>query len=104
MSDWLLNGRPFTQEDVGDLVSFVYLITDKETEKMYVGKKGFWTSKVRMVKKKKKRYLAPSDWESYHGSNKELVSLVEEKGPDRFVREILHLCRIKGAANYLEAM
>ncbi len=90
--------------DQTELVGFVYEIEDLVNGKKYVGKKRFWVRKIYHVKKKKKYKVVPSDWESYYGSNKELQAAVDADGPERFHRQILHLCLGKGEMNYLEAM
>jgi hypothetical protein len=59
--------------------------------------------KTRVIKKKKKRYKAESDWKNYYGSNKELVYDVENCGIINFKREILRLCKTKGECGYFEA-
>ncbi|RVO54933.1 hypothetical protein [Sinorhizobium meliloti] len=103
---WFLNGRAFTSDDIGGYHSFVYKITDKETGKFYVGKKQlFRTRKLPPLKgqKRKRTVVKESDWQTYHGSNDALKVLVEEHGPDRFNREILHLCKSKGEASFMEA-
>jgi hypothetical protein len=101
---WTYRGEPFTQDMVtDDLVGFVYIISDRHAGKRYVGKKTLWTKKVRSIKKKKKKFKVPSDWEKYWGSNKDLLLSVEKNDPSLFSREILHLCQSKGACNYLEA-
>jgi len=45
----------------------------------------------------------PSDWQTYYGSNTELVNDVKLHGEENFSREILHLCKTKGECGYLEA-
>ena len=85
---------------------FVYVITELDTGKMYVGKKFFWKPKTLPITKTRKRRVktrAESDWKTYYGSSKEVQTLVEEKGADSFKREILHLCKTKGECSYLEA-
>ncbi|WP_455918672.1 hypothetical protein [Ensifer canadensis] len=103
---WLHNGRPFTSDDIGKSHSFVYKITDTETNRFYIGKKCF-TSTRRLPplkgQKRKRTIVKESDWQSYHGSNEALKRLVETHGPDRFRREIIHLCSSKGEASYMEA-
>ncbi|RVK79361.1 hypothetical protein CN157_09220 [Sinorhizobium meliloti] len=104
---WLYRGKPFTSDDIGAYHSFVYKITDKETGKFYVGKKQlFSTRKLPPLKgqKRKRTVVKESDWLSYFGSNDVLKALVEEHGPDRFNREILHLCKSKGEASFMEAL
>lgn len=99
---WLHNGIEFTDEMIGDYTGFVYIITDLDNQRMYVGQKNFWTPKTRSVKGKKKRIKVISDYKEYYGSNLELQERVKLLGPDKFRREILHLCSNKGSQNYLE--
>lgn len=99
---WLHNGIEFTDEMIGDYTGFVYIITDLDNQRMYVGQKNFWTPKTRSVKGKKKRIKVISDYKEYYGSNLELQERVKLLGADKFRREILHLCSNKGTQNYLE--
>lgn len=99
---WLHNGIEFTDEMIGDYTGFVYIITDLDNQRMYVGQKNFWVPKTRSVKGKKKRIKVISDYKEYYGSNLELQERVKLLGPDKFRREILHLCSNKGSQNYLE--
>ncbi len=100
---WLYWGVPLTPEIIGDNYGFIYLITDTETDKKYVGKKLFWSKKTKVVKKKKKRSLVESNWKTYYGSNLELIADVDKKERTSFKREVLHLCASKGECNYWEA-
>lgn len=99
---WTYNNQPFTEPGEQDY-GFVYEITNLVTGRRYIGKKLFWSKKTRQVKGKKKRYLAPSDWPDYYGSNDELKKDIEELGIDNFQRIILYLCPSKGECNYIEA-
>jgi hypothetical protein len=101
--NWLHNGIDFTEEMIGDNYGFVYLITNLDTGKKYIGKKFFYSSKTKQVKGKKKKIKVPSDWQTYYGSNTELQKDVTIQGRERFKREILHLCLSKGTCGYLEA-
>ena len=100
-----MNGNPFELGETThkELYGFVYLITCKKTNKKYVGKKFFWSSKTKTIKGKKKRSKVESDWKNYFGSNKVLIEDVKNNGKDNYSREILHLCKTKGECNYLEA-
>lgn len=95
-----------------DCVGFVYLITNKSTNRMYIGKKlaKFSKTTTKTVKlkngnkkKKKIRSKIDSDWQTYYGSSPELTKDVELLGTDNFTREILHYCKSKSACSYLEA-
>jgi hypothetical protein len=98
---WLYNDNLF--EDIADYVGFVYLITNLQNGRKYIGKKNFYFSKTRTVKGKKKRTKVESDWKEYFGSNKELLEDVEKLGKENFKREILKLCKSKGEFGYYEA-
>lgn len=99
---WQYKGKAIEQDDLDGHLAFVYCITNLKTKKAYIGKKLLQKTKTRQVKGKKKRTKVDSDWREYYGSNKELQSDVEKLGSKHFRREILHLCKSKGTANYLE--
>ena len=101
--EWTYNKEIFTEENIGDNYGFVYIITNLSNNKKYIGKKFFYSSKTKQVKGKKKKVKVFSDWENYYGSNSELKNDVETLGKELFSREIIHLCKSKGAAGYLEA-
>ena len=108
MGQWLYNSEIYDPGmDVADKAfpyqGFVYIIENLANGRSYIGKKGFTFGKTRQVKKKKKRYRAESDWRDYYGSSEELLKDVEYYGKGCFRRSILHLCRSKGEASYLEA-
>ena len=90
-------------EDIGNYIGFVYMITNLQTNKRYIGKKNFYFSKTKQVKGKKKRTKVESDWKDYFGSNEELKQHVDELGKDLFKREILRFCQSKGEMSYFEA-
>jgi len=102
MEQWFYNGQLFdgpSEQHYG----FVYIITNITNNKQYIGKKLFWFKKTKILKGKKKRYLAESDWKTYFGSS---ISLQQDKndiGADKFKREIIHLCRSKGECSFYEA-
>jgi len=85
---------------------FVYMITELDTDKKYIGKKFFWKPKTLPITKKRKRRVktrVESDWRKYYGSSKEVQQLLELKGSDNFKRVILRLCKTKGECSYFEA-
>ena len=102
---WYYNNEPFdtTPEE---FQGFVYLITEIDTNKKYIGKKNFWKPKTLPVTKKRKRRVrtrVESDWREYTGSSEKVTTLVESRGLDKFKREILYLCKTKGEMSYYEA-
>lgn len=101
---WLYNNQPFTKTPE-EFQGFVYEITELDTGKKYIGKKFFWRPKILPVTKTRKRRVrtrVESDWRDYYGSSQEVKLLVEEKGPEKFKREILRLCETKGECSYYE--
>lgn len=99
---------PFDREkhNLEDYHGFVYVIIEKSTNKKYIGKKFFWSSKILPVTKtrlRRKKTLVESDWMQYYGSSKEVQSLVEQNGADNYKRIILRLCKTKGECSYYEA-
>ena len=112
MTNWIYQGlkfspaEPFTYERYGQhWYGFVYCITNRATNKKYIGKKFFWKAKTLPITKKRKRrqrLKVESDWRDYWGSNKHLQEDVAKCGQDMFYREILHLCKTKGECAYLE--
>lgn len=99
---WTYKGVEF-EEPGEDNYGFVYKITNTQTQKMYLGKKLFWFKKTKMLKGKKKRYLAPSDWKTYYGSSIALKKDIDLIGAESFRREIIMLCKNKGECSYYEA-
>ena len=99
---WTYENKPLEEIPEGT-IGFVYEILNQSNGRRYIGKKLFYFSKTKQVKGKKKRTKVESDWRNYHGSNKELQEHVELFGKEKFERRILHLCRTKGEASYLEA-
>ena len=101
--NWIYKEQDFTESMIDDNYGFVYIITNKITNKKYIGKKFFYSSKTKQVKGKKKKIKVPSDWQTYYGSNEDLKKDVIIHGKESFRREIVHLCKSKGVCGYLEA-
>ena len=102
---WYYNDREIGDDEIEGYASFVYMITNLETGKRYIGKKIFKSIQRKKVKGKtrRKKVTKDSDWKNYFGSNKSLQEDVEKLGQDRFKREILKLCKTRGTASYWEA-
>ena len=101
--NWIYKEQDFTDDMIDDNYGFVYIITNQITNKKYIGKKFFYSSKTKQVKGKKKKTKVPSDWQTYYGSNEDLKKDVIMHGKESFRREIVHLCKSKGVCGYLEA-
>lgn len=101
--EWYYNNEIFTEEMIGDNYGFVYVITNIQSNKKYIGKKFFYSLRSKQVKGKRKRIKISSDWQTYYGSNAELQNDVKTLGEETFTREIIHLCKTKGVCGYLEA-
>ena len=102
---WFLNNEEFNLVPE-EYQGFVYQITELDTNKKYIGKKNFWKPKTLPITKTRKRRVRTrieSDWKEYYGSSIELCKLVEERGFEKFKREILRLCKTKGEMSYYEA-
>jgi len=103
---WYYKDKEFTSDMLEeDEIGFVYEILDKHTNMKYIGKKLVKsTRKLPPLKGKKRRRtkVIETDWETYYGSSEEVKALVEESGPDRFHREILHICNTKSELTYFE--
>ena len=97
---WLYKGKEFLSEMIEDNFGFIYIITDLENSKKYIGKKNFYS--VRKVKGKTRRQRKESDWKKYYSSSKIIKEIVKECGTSRFKREILLLCKSQGELNYSE--
>jgi len=105
MGMWFYNETEFTSSMVGDYAGFVYEIFDKDTKKIYIGKKKLImlrTLKPLKGQKRKRRVISESDWMSYYGSSEEVKKLVAEFGPNRFVRKIIRLCKTPAEMSYYE--
>ena len=106
---WLYQGRVYELPEEcthKDIYGFVYCITNRATNRKYIGKKFFWKAKtlgITKTRKRRKRLKVESDWKDYWGSNKHLQEDVKQCGEEMFYREIIHLCKTKGECAYMEA-
>lgn len=105
---WYYEGKIYEplEDELKQWVGFVYVITDKSNDKMYVGKKTFWSKKTLPPlkgKTRKRRSIIESDWKTYYGSSDLVKQLLSEHGDQNFHREILYFCKSKGEMGFLEA-
>ena len=80
---WTYNGKEIGDDEIEGYASFVYIITNLENNKRYIGKKIFKSIRRQKVKGKtrKKKVEKESDWRKYFGSNLGLLKDLEELGP-----------------------
>ena len=108
---WVYQGTVVT-ELPEECVGFVYIITNTDSGKKYIGKKlakfsrtTYKTVKLKNGNKKKKKIRGKieSDWQEYWGSSPNLTADIDTLGKDKFTREILHYCKSKSETSYIEA-
>ena len=97
---WHFEGTPFLSENIDDNFGFVYLITNIQSGKRYIGRKYFWS--FRKPPGKKRRVKKESDWKKYYGSCPELKEDIERLGRQNFSRTILSIHKTPGKTNYEE--
>lgn len=74
----------------------MYLITNKQTGRKYLGRKQYWNTR-------KGKRVSESDWRTYTGSSPDLNRDIKNIGIGNFKFEILAQVDSKGALRYLEA-
>ena len=108
---WLYESQPVLEID-DQYAGFVYIITNVQTGRQYIGKKlskfsktTYLTEKLKNGKKRRKKIRGKieSDWQTYFGSSPDLTRDVEQLGTENFTREILYFCRSKSECSYVEA-
>ena len=97
---WYFKGTPFLSENIDNNFGFVYLITNLQSGKKYIGRKYFWS--FRKPPGKKRKVKQESDWQKYYGSGPELKEDIKLFGKGIFSREILSLHETKGTCNFEE--
>ena len=98
-------GTDFDGSLIGDNYGFVYKITNRTTNRSYIGRKYFWQKRKPPSvdqTRKRRRVTSESNWKLYYGSSDELKADLKLYGRENFDREILSLHRTPGRVNYEE--
>lgn len=101
MTDWIYDENI----ELDQYEAFVYLIENLITGQLYIGKKNLWITPFKKPapgKKRRTRIKKESPWRKYYGSCVELTADVNQFGEKNFKRTILHFCKTKNDAVYLE--
>jgi hypothetical protein len=98
---WLYNNEPLTAPPE-KAIGFVYLITNTQNNKKYIGKKVFHFQKSIQKNLKKKKIKVESDWKTYTGSNEDLNSDIKTNNPE-LKQEIIQICYSRSELSYIEA-
>jgi hypothetical protein len=114
---WVYNSKPITNlnDFPKDTFGFIYIVKNTDTNKSYIGKKVLYhNKKVKLGKKEvaeltgvgrkptTKIVTKESDWETYYGSNKEIMQLIKDGKQDLFTRTIIKLAPNKKLLTYYE--
>lgn len=111
---WIYKNKKITSLDQLPKGSFgfVYIIENLSKGKFYIGKKNLYFKRTKKLTKKellkrekgsratKKTVIIESDWLTYNGSNKELISHIKEG--DKIKKTILFICYSSRSLTYQE--
>jgi hypothetical protein len=95
------NNQSFEMPD--NALGYIYCITNKLDNKIYIGRKLLVSNRKKTLTKKEKllpenkrkkfkREIKETDWKNYWGSSDELKRDIEQRGQENFSREILMFC------------
>jgi hypothetical protein len=83
--------------DATKVMGFIYLMTNINSGKKYIGRKILWSTRTKTVAGKKKKSKVESDWKDYCSSSPIILKEIEDAGhANHFTREILAYVSSKG--------
>ena len=98
---WHFEGRPVTE--ISDMpegtIGFIYMITNKDTNEFYIGKKSLYSHRTLPPLKgykRKRKVIKESKWKDYSSSNKSVQEWTD------VYKKILKYCKSKKALTYYE--
>lgn len=112
MKEWIIVENVKIEDLPGKYFGFIYKITNLANNKIYIGRKNFYTRRKRrfgkkeiakMKDKRSKKYewvVKESNWKTYNSSSKELKEDI--KNGDEIKREILFLVEKENQMVYFE--
>lgn len=109
----LINDPNFNTDEY---YGYVYMTTNLETSRQYIGKKIFKHTQNKKLGKKeiaalptqrgrvpsKKKIVKESDWKTYYGSADEVKQWAKTTPTDKLTRVVLRLCKTKISLSYYE--
>ena len=102
--------------DPNNYEGYIYMTTNLETGRSYIGKKSFFHKLNKKLGKKElanlpvtrgrtkttKLVIKSSDWKNYYGSAQEIKEDLKKYSKDKFIRVVLKLCKTKKELTYYE--
>lgn len=102
LGHWIVaEGVEFSEENYG----FIYEITNKVNNRIYIGKKQCKHRRKRKPlkgKTKNRIQIQESDWKTYTSSSNDLNSDIQKYGKENFVFKIIRACNSKWELAYFE--
>ena len=109
----LINDPTF---DINEYYGYVYMTTNLENDRQYIGKKIFKNTNNKKLGKKelaalptqrgrtptKKKVITESNWKTYYGSADEVKEWVKHTPPEKLQRIVLRLCLSSKELTYYE--
>lgn len=103
MSNWIYKDNEYKDNLNDEYYGFIYIITNLNNNKKYIGRKTLTQASYKKIKGKKTLTRKESNWKNYYGSCKELKEDIKKYGVKNFKREIICFCNSQAELNYFEA-